>query len=190
MRILIYDCEIIKCIPSNAARFSEFEYCEGWDDFENMGISCIGYAWLNSEEAPKVATQLEEFSAIASQADRITGFNSKKFDDNLVHANGLLVTTDWDLLEQVRIAAYGSSDWQDCPKGYSYSLDAIAQANGYAKSGSGALAPQWWQLGRKQEVIEYCANDVAITRALMRLGLAGELRDPNTQEFLKLEAIQ
>ena len=43
MRALIYDIEIIKAIPSkNGERITGIEYCEGWKDHANMGISVIG----------------------------------------------------------------------------------------------------------------------------------------------------
>ena len=40
--ILIYDCEIAKAIQGrNETRLEGVEYCDGWEDFGNMGISCI-----------------------------------------------------------------------------------------------------------------------------------------------------
>lgn len=45
MKILIYDCEIIKCIPIRSEkRDPSLEYCAGWEDYDGMGISLIG-AW-------------------------------------------------------------------------------------------------------------------------------------------------
>ena len=59
---LIYDCEIVRCIPPKGVnvvvdnpseyfhRFGDrLEYCSGWDDFENMGISVVGLADLDSD---------------------------------------------------------------------------------------------------------------------------------------------
>ena len=184
MKTLIYDCEIIKCIPSGA-RFSEFEYCGGWDDFKNMGISVVGYCW-NGSFSYCLPPNWEKFLKFAEQADQIVGFNSKSFDDNLMKANGVKITTTFDLLEEIRIAAYGSPHWQDMPKkGYSYSLGRIGEANGFPKTGTGELAPQLWQQGRKEEVIQYCLNDVRITHSLYNLFLEGKLKDPNTGLYLE-----
>ncbi|GEM_PF-3080833 len=48
MNILIYDCEIIKCIPpKEGERDPSLRYCRGWRDFEGMGISLIG-AWSSA----------------------------------------------------------------------------------------------------------------------------------------------
>jgi DEAD/DEAH box helicase domain-containing protein len=186
MKILFYDCEIIKCLPDRlGARKPGFEYCDGWRDFQNMGISCIGYSsGLNGELIASIAP-FEDFSA-AFEGAIIIGFNSRDFDDNLCAANGIEISTHYDLLEEVRIAAYGSISWKNQPKGYSYSLGAIGEANGFPKTGSGALAPELWQQGKYQEVLDYCLNDVALTRHLFKLGLTGKLIDPNTGHFLKL----
>lgn len=41
--LLVYDCEIVKAIPSSKeAPTPGIEYCAGWRDFANMGISVIG----------------------------------------------------------------------------------------------------------------------------------------------------
>ena len=192
--MLIYDCEIIKCIPTGA-RFSEYEYCEGWDDFKNMGISVIGFysdkiPWSSLFNAYSHSLKpFDNFQRIIDNESQIIGFNSKNFDDKLCQTNGINITTTYDLLEEIRIAAFGSPDWQDTPKGFSYSLDAIARANGRVKTGSGALAPQLWQEGRKQEVIDYCINDVKLTVEILRLGLKGKLKDPNTGELLRLKPL-
>ena len=192
---IIYDCEIIKCIPQKGVNLEKFyEMCKGWDDFKNMGISCVGLGYSDgtldcwaSHKEPLQALQYI-FQKVARNK-KIVGFNSKSFDDNLMAANGVIARTDYDLLEEIRLAAYGSSRWEDTPPGFSYSLDAIARANGEAKSGSGALAPQLWQQEKYQEVIDYCLNDVKITKKLLHLGLEGKLKDPNTGKLLQLRPL-
>jgi hypothetical protein len=42
-----------------------------------------------------------------------------------------------------------------------------------------------WQIGKRQEVIDYCLNDVEITRKIWELGLEGKLIDPNTGDFIQ-----
>ena len=197
MKILIYDCEIINCIPSKNKRLnSTFRYCKGWRDFKNMGISVIGaylsedftyLQGLNSFTNPidSIPHHFPSFQQVLAQKPKIIGFNSRSFDDNLVKANGIKIKTDYDLLELCRLSGYGSTRWEDQPSGWSYSLDAIAKANGVAKTGSGSLAPQLWQIGKRQEVIDYCLNDVEITRKIWELGLEGKLIDPNTGNFIQ-----
>lgn len=200
MSYLIYDCEILRCIPPKGVYISGedpyrygngFAYCQGWGDFAGMGISCLAYIfggfakvfdWQNLADR-------NEFLSAAATASQIIGFNSKAFDDKLLEANGVFISTTYDLLEEVRLAAYGSSSWEDTPKGCSYSLDAIARANGAAKNGSGSLAPQLWQQGKYEEVLDYCLNDVIITHKLLELGLQGLLIDPNTANRLQISSL-
>lgn len=188
---LIYDCEIIKCIPDRSGKFEGYEYCEGWHDHANMGISVIGaYSRSCDHTGYVLGEDLDTFRKLLADHEYVIGFNSRNFDDRLLAANGIEVKTDYDLLEEVRIAAGWGATYDTVPQGYSYSLDAIARANGMAKTGSGALAPQLWQQGRHQEVIDYCLNDVNITHEILKLGLAGSLQDPNTGQLLQLRLLE
>ena len=107
MKTLIYDCEIINCIPPKYGDPNPaFKYCQGWSDWEGMGIAVIGtYA---SWRLPMCRYQaftnerLEEFQRLVNQAERVVGFNSLSFDDNLCRANGIEIKTDYDLLAEIR----------------------------------------------------------------------------------------
>jgi hypothetical protein len=62
--------------------------------------------------------------------------------------------------------------WQTDPDGKYVrgvnGLDAVCQANGLGgKTGDGAQAPRLWQRGRIAEVINYCRDDVLLTRRLL-----------------------
>jgi len=153
-----------------------------------MGISCLAYQyqeksivfdWENLDDRNQF---IDDFRS----SPLVIGFNSISFDDQLLRANQVDITTNFDILREIRIAAFGSPDWQDTPKGFSYSLDAITKANGYSKTGNGALAPEMWQLGKKQEIRDYCLNDVLITSRILNLALDGNLIDPNTGDKLHL----
>lgn len=196
MNYVIYDCEIIKCIPTSGINLHAFyEMCNGWDDFENMGISCVGFAYPDSipnywsSHRENLSILKDWMEATSQSFTKLIGFNSKSFDDNLMKANGISVQTDYDVLEEIRLVAFGSNRWEDTPKGFSYSLDAIARANGEAKTGSGALAPQLWQQRKFQEVIDYCLHDVQITKKILHLELDGKLVDPNTGKLLQLRPL-
>ena len=66
-----------------------------------------------------------------------------------------------------------------------FGLDAICKANGLGeKSGDGATAAVLWQKGKHQEVIDYCENDIRLTRKLFDLiQETGEIRDPREDNF-------
>jgi len=189
---LIYDIEIINAIPTKEPRIEGIEYCKSWGDFEGMGIAVIGYKW--NDEPADCAYNAESFLDVLRFYDddehQLVGFNSLSFDDKLLAAHGLEgIETHYDLLEQVRIAAGFKAHFQSVPRGYSYKLDALAKANGMAKTGSGALAPVLWQQGERQSVIDYCLHDCEITAAILDMGLAGELIDPNTGNKLQLAGL-
>lgn len=191
MSFLIYDCEIIKAIPSDREpRVDSVEYCEGWRDFSNMGISVASFATADTEFYwDSRANPVKQLQGIFKGVYPVVSFNGKGFDDRLMQAHGIQVQTHYDLLEEVRIAAYGSPDFRDAPKGYSYALGKIAAANGLAKTGSGENAAIQWQQGKYQEVIRYCMNDSRITREILLMGLRGTLLDPNTAKGLRLRPL-
>lgn len=201
-KILIYDCEIIRCLPSAKKKTdSKLIYCQGWNDFHNMGISVIAFQILeniNDHQSPiqsfanfnhLIPYKFTEFVKLSKECYWIIGFNSKEFDDKLLKVNGIKIKTNYDLLAEIRRSAYGSPDWEKQPKHWNYTLDLIAKANSMAKTGSGDLAPQLWQQGQYQKVIDYCMNDVRLTTQLLRLGLLGKLIDPNTGQFLTLRPL-
>lgn len=184
---LIYDCEIIKAIP---AWYEELEpgveYCDGWEDFDNMGISVIGvYDLLTNKTRVFCKDNFDHFQTLVSLRKLIIGFNSSSFDDALCASSGLKITTDYDLLTEVRIASGQPPNYVKGRTRAGYSLEALARTNlGYGKSGNGAVAPRLWQAGNIGEVIDYCLLDVQITYELFQKRFS--LKDPTDGSELKL----
>jgi DEAD/DEAH box helicase domain-containing protein len=180
MKVLVYDCEIVRCIPNRqgdcwptSARTVkreriELEYCSGWSDYEHMGISLIG-CWASWLPYIKVFTQpaFDRFQKLVNQADLIVGFNSMRFDDRLCRANGLEIATDYDLLPEVWAAAGMPREYTYGITRAGYNLNALAVANlGYGKSGKGELAPSLWQRGYRWSVVDYLVDDILITKKI------------------------
>ena len=98
------------------------------------------------------------------QASRIIGFNSKGFDMpvlNNYYPGDLLQLPQLDMLEEVQKAL-----------GHRLKLDTIAEATlGSSKSAHGLLAVQWWKEGKIQEIIDYCQQDVKVTKEVYEFGL-------------------
>ena len=147
--MLIYDCEIIKAIQGKNEELRQgIEYCQGWRDFENMGISCIG-AYDYEEDRYRVfcADNFADFQSLVDGHDVIVGFNSIGFDNKLCAANAILVPDEksYDILVEVWLAA-GLGPLFEYPSHIGFGLDAICQANfGQKKTGHGAVAPVQWQ---------------------------------------------
>jgi hypothetical protein len=198
LRYLIFDAEIIKAIhnPKEGPRLDGIDYCAGWGDHANMGISTVSICWLTEDYDPSNPDEPFVFDWTNDQDRRIAtkfltdhrydigGFNTKKFDDKLFRANGVNITSRFDIFEMVLMAAgwYGT-EYRN--KGLRYNLDAIAKANGMGKSGDSALIPIKWQKGEKQQVLDHCKNDAYIEREVLRLLAEGELIDPNTGKKLE-----
>jgi hypothetical protein len=198
MIFAIYDLEVLKAIPpkDEADRLSGIQYCEGWGDFAGMGVSCWALCFFDSASEAIFGDQCgTDPKALIAELDKadiemggglcLGGFNSKKFDDRLMAAQGLECRSDFDILDLV-LASAGMEDvayWEMQPK-RSYALGKIAEANGYQKTLSGELAPIEWQKGRNDKVLAYCRNDVLIEAETLKRLMQGTLIDPNTGQIL------
>lgn len=205
MIFAIYDLEIARAIPpkDKADRLSGIDYCEGWTDFDGMGIACWALCLLDTDtwsiSDPIVGTDPEglwEQKCLWEQMTvdiggepinglMIGGFNSRKFDDRLLQSHGYNLISNFDILDMV-LSSAGMTNiayWGLDPK-RSYSLANISTSNGYSKTLGGEQAPIEWQRGNKRLVLDYCANDVRIEAKTLTLLLQGELIDPNTGDKL------
>lgn len=183
--MLIYDCEIIKAIRGKDEPVPGIEYCEGWHDHANMGISVIcAYDYIDSRYRVFLKDGFGDFEDLAHARRPVAGFNSVAFDDKLCAANGMDIVTSYDLLiEMWRSAGLGETFVYPTHAGFS--LDNTADRNlGRKKTGSGALAPVLWQQGQHGKVIDYCLEDIRLTKSLVdRVLTTGQLLDPRPPEY-------
>lgn len=95
-------------------------------------------------------------------ADRVVGFNLLNFDYEVLRAYqpGFVPPDTVDMLDHIHRRL-----------GYRVSLDNLATTTlGVAKSADGLLAVRWFREGRIQEVLDYCQQDVEVTRRLFEYG--------------------
>lgn len=189
---IIYDLEIVKAIPDRKyPSLRGIEYCAGWSDHATMGISVI-CAYDSYEDRFRVFREdnLYEFQQLLELRGPLVTFNGIGFDDKVLKENGIIVPKgkSIDLLRQIWKAAGLGPEFQ-YPSHVGYSLDAVCKVNGLqSKTGNGAKAPVEWQRGKIGSVIDYCLNDVTITRNLYRLIVNdGVLIDPKTKEQLNIK---
>lgn len=194
-KILVYDCEIIKAIRDpKKVDLAHIEYCNGWDDYENMGISVIGINCINKKNGFDLISNhnlwhntIQDFQMVLEGANVLVGFNNQSFDDKLLKANGFIIPehiVNYDLLAEIWVGAGLGREFV-YPTHAGFGLDAICKANGLGeKSGDGANAAILWQKGKHQEVIDYCVNDIKLTRKLFELiQEKGEIKDPREDNF-------
>lgn len=185
---LIYDIEIVNAIPDRKGpRLPDITYCDGWRDHANMGISVIGaYDYVEDQYRVFCADNWDEFATLCGQRSCLIGFNSIPFD-NAVIAAVLHFTLHeeqcYDLLRELWVAAGLGPEFL-YPSHAGYGLDAVCAANfGFRKTGHGAVAPVQWQQGKVGAVIDYCLNDIHLTKALFDRVLAeNPIIDPKTGE--------
>ncbi|HVA19345.1 MAG TPA: ribonuclease H-like domain-containing protein [Solirubrobacteraceae bacterium] len=176
MKALVYDIEIGRAILGrNDATEPGIEYCAGWHDYANMGISVIG-AYDYAEDRARVFCRDNalEFKRVIERSDILVGFNNLAFDNKVIEAcwgPDLQLPEGWqakcyDLLVEIWGAAGLPPQFHPRTHG-GYGLDAMAMENFQThKTGNGALAPAMWQRGQLGEVIDYCLNDIRLTKQL------------------------
>ncbi len=180
--MLIYDTEILNAIPPRNAseRKPNVIYCNGWDDFAGMKISCL-CVWDYQRDCSRVfgESNLAEFQKLIDQHDKIIGFNNFRFDDQLVKANNIVIPQEksYDILAEI-YRSLGSRQ-SGC------SLENVVKANfpNIAKTEKAEFAPELWQRGEQTRVIDYCLNDVLMTKKLvdkiLRFGYINNPLDPS-----------
>ncbi len=97
-------------------------------------------------------------------ADMIIGFNSDHFDIPLLnkyYSGDLGKIKSLDILKEIHKSL-----------GRRIKLDNIAEATlGKNKSGHGLEAITWWKQGEIQKIIDYCTDDVKITKEVYEYAL-------------------
>lgn len=193
MNALIYDCEIVRPVPSRTApRVEGIKYCKGWTDYQNMGISVVcAYQYATDRYRVFGPDNSFYFEQLVKRADLLIGFNSRRFDDNLLGVHGIHIPPEktYDVLIEIWGAAGLSSEYQHGTHA-GFSLDACIRANfKLSKSqDGGAMAPIQWQRGEVGKVIDYCLFDVYALKLLVdRIVKTGELVNPiNPKEQLQI----
>jgi hypothetical protein len=194
MNAIVYDLEIIKAVPSkNEELLNGIEYCDGWHDHKNMGISVIGcYDYGASRYRTFCKDNFQEFRELAREADSLVSFNGIGFDNKVLEACGLPLLRNgenyYDILREIWIAD-GLGPEFVYPTHTGYGLNEVARINLNAgKTGHGAVAPVDWQRGNIGRVIDYCLEDVRLTKRLFDRILATHgLRSPKDgRRFLEM----
>lgn len=184
--MLVYDIEIVKAVPPKYGEPKEpgIQYCDGWEDFANMGISVVGIYDYNADTYRIFCEDnREELQMLFARHNICVSFGGIKFDNNVLHAAwGIEIDRNkcYDILREIWVSM-GLDPTRFVSKTHGgLSLNAIAIANGLTgKTGNGAYAPHLWQQGKIGSVIDYCLQDVRATKGLLdKILRLGQLKDP------------
>jgi len=165
------DSEIVPK-PSNEHRILYFDLetqksaddVGGWGNIHEMKVA-VGVVWDSCEQeyfsylegaASQLVTKLRT-------ADLVVGFNVKKFDYGVLQPYA-----DFDLDE---ITTFDMLIDVNKKLGHRLSLNHLAENTLNAeKSADGLVSLQWYKEGKIDKIIEYCKQDVEITRDLFLYG--------------------
>ena len=139
----------------------------GWDKVHKMKLA-VGVVWDSLEQkffsyleddAPQLAEKLKT-------ADLVVGFNVAKFDYGVLQPYATKI--DFDLEE---ITTFDMLIDINKKLGHRLSLNHMAENTLNAeKSADGVVSLQWYKEGKIDKIIEYCKQDVEITRDLFLYG--------------------
>ena len=140
-------------------------------------ILCLAYA--KNDEATQVLTGTETeilnaFWPLALGIDRFVGHNVLDFDLPFVMKRSIVHRIKPS--RPISFARYRSEpvydtmrEWDNWSSGPATSLDRLAKIFGYETSKQGIDGSQvydFWKAGRTQEIYDYCARDVDLTRQI------------------------
>ncbi len=153
-RILYFDLETQKSA----------EEVGGWENAHYMGLA-VGVVWDSLEE--KYFCYLEDDASQLVKklqtADLVVGFNVKKFDYCVLQPYA-----DFDLGE---ITTFDMLDDIKAKLKHRLSLNHLAENTLNAKkSADGLISLQWYKDGEIEKIVDYCKQDVKVTRDLFLYG--------------------
>jgi len=146
----------------------------------DMSVCCI-YDYDTDKYSSYTKETLKDMWPIFEKADLIIGFNSDHFDIPILNkyfSGDLTKIKSLDLLKEIKNSL-----------GRRIKLDIIAEATlGKNKSGHGLDAVTWWRNGEKQKVIDYCIDDVKITKEVYEYALKNQsLKYLNGKEIKEIK---
>lgn len=140
----------------------------GWNNIQDMGMS-VGVLWdsKDSDYHIYLEDQTHELIEHLKQAEMVVGFNHVSFDHKVLAGaayasqdersrcyTDLIGLNNFDMLTELKKVL-----------GHRLKLDSIARPTlGLGKSADGLQALVWYKEGKLNEIIDYCKDDVKVTR--------------------------
>jgi len=137
----------------------------GWHRADRMGVSvAVLYDSVSDNFKTYLERDIPELIRDLQTFELVVGFNNKRFDNRVLSAYSVFNLSSLPTLDIMEVIANRL--------GYRLSLDRLAEHTlGVKKSANGLMALQWYKDGRIEDIINYCRQDVKITRDLFLFGL-------------------
>jgi len=135
----------------------------GWDHIDKLGIS-VACAYDSKTDKFLSYTEKNIRDLIDLCEERLViGFNIRGFDLLVLEPYGLSIK---------KVDAFDIMyDLEALTRIPYLNLESIARGTlGTGKSADGKLAVKWWKEGLVQKIVEYCMQDVKITRDIFQFG--------------------
>ena len=139
----------------------------GWDKVHKMKLA-VGVVWDSLEQKffSYIESEASQLVEKLKTADLVVGFNVAKFDYGVLQPYATKM--DFDLEE---INTFDMLIDINKKLGHRLSLNHLAENTLNAKkSADGLVSLQWYKEGKIDKIIEYCKQDVEITRDLFLYG--------------------
>ncbi|HCM39867.1 MAG: hypothetical protein A2X97_14695 [Bdellovibrionales bacterium GWA1_52_35] len=135
----------------------------GWDHVDKLGIS-VACAY-DSKTDQFLSFQEKDLKTLIELCyDRlVVGYNVRGFDLPVMVPYGLEISKVdvFDLMY----------DLEALTRQRFLKLEAVARGTlGTGKSADGLMAVEWWKTGQIQKIIDYCMQDVKVTRDVFQFG--------------------
>ena len=148
-----------------------FDEVGGRHNIRQLGLSAaVTYSTASAQFQRYTEATVADLIAELKAADLVVGFNVLRFDYEVLRAytdETFAGVNTVDMLDHIHRQL-----------GFRVSLDNLAGATlGAAKSADGLQAVRWYRQGRIEEILDYCQQDVEVTRQLYEYG--------KTQKHLK-----
>lgn len=181
---IVYDVEIVAAIPvAGEVRDPELHYCNGWQDYEGMGLSVVtAYDFVDRQYQVYLLDNLHEFKTLVNSRRCLIGFNNDRFDNSVLRANDFYIPPEksWDNWKAI-------IERQNPGERSGFALKDLLLANDMpAKTGLGSEAPKLAQTGKWGKLINYCLGDTSKQVQVLRLSCSGLLRNPKTTGYLEI----
>ena len=141
----------------------------GWDKVHKMKLA-VGVVWDSLEQKffSYIDSEASQLVEKLKTADLVVGFNVAKFDYGVLQPYATKI--DFDLEE---ITTFDMLIDINKKLGHRLSLNHLAENTLNAKkSADGLVSLQWYKEGKIDKIIEYCKQDVEITRDLFLYGVS------------------
>ena len=135
-----------------------------FSDPAKLGVSVvIAYDYADGIYHSYTEDQLSDLFPRLEAASHVIGYNSDGFDLPVLQAyyhGDVFAFSRFDMLEDIRQTT-----------GRRFGLNDISQATlGIKKTANGLQALEWYKTGQIDKIIEYCRDDVKITKQVFEYG--------------------